>query len=82
MVRRTVLIAALAFSPFGFVGPLLPGASAAASAIGCCMVRDGAKLPWVEVGKDFEDCAKRNAREVPADDIFEPEGLVWWRLDC
>ena len=45
---------------------------------GCCKHREGGA--WVNIGRDFDQCSDLNADE--GDDIFAPEGNVWWDSRC
>lgn len=80
MHRRAHLLTAAFLTLTLFGGTAIQPVPSAASTLGCCMVRDGARAPWVQVGTKFSDCERRNARED--DDIFEPRGRVWWNIDC
>lgn len=57
-------------------------AGAASSGTGCCLQRQGAQYPWVEIGKDFAECDRLNQAEATPDDIFEEAGRIWWSVDC
>jgi len=47
---------------------------------GCCKERSSYKENWRPSGKSFDECEQANNRE--RDNIFSPQGLVWWDVNC
>lgn len=61
---------------------MLTGSDTAVAQGGCCMERDGPNAPWHIVGRDLQDCKKRNADADKEDNIMRPQGRIWWNINC
>jgi hypothetical protein len=48
---------------------------------GCCKERDSYTASWRRNNLDFEACQRLN-RERDNDNVFDPQGYVWWDTRC
>jgi hypothetical protein len=48
---------------------------------GCCKERRSFRAAWRTNGLSFEICRQLNDRR-DRDDVFQPEGFVWWDRRC
>ena len=49
---------------------------------GCCKQRPHVNAKWRNIGIDFARCKTLNDEEDQGDDIFNPDGKIWWDVGC
>ena len=75
-MRYAVLTGAVAM----LVAAILP-VSPAQAVPGCCKQRQSVLGTWVATRLGFADCERLNKRR-DGDDVFFPEGRIWWDTYC
>ncbi len=51
------------------------------AAAGCCKQRAAGK-PWRKTKLNFDSCKRENSEKDNNDNVFRPNGNVWWDVAC
>jgi len=80
-MKRFLLCAAAAFGITLAAEAFLAAKSAVADPAGCCEQRANVGAEWAKNNLNFASCEQLN-RALDNDDIFQPNGQVWWNSNC
>ena len=81
MVMKKLLQVVALIAAAGVLWSGVPGDEAIAVS-GCCKQRPNVNARWRNIGSNFEQCRQLNEEQDQGDDIFNPDGKIWWDVGC
>ncbi|HHJ38186.1 MAG: hypothetical protein AXA67_03595 [Methylothermaceae bacteria B42] len=80
-MKKTILLILLLMVVAGLFWGRIAPVTGAYAVSGCCKVRKSERDPWRKHGTDLAACKSMN-RAQDGDNIFKPNGAVWWDMNC